>query len=157
MANQLFRDYATRVAFHIQLSRNQIAAFRSAIFDIEHEDKGFNWRTENDPIEAERKAAKDQGLQYPNSIVVGYRGLLAMGLLEQDPRHLEQERFSAEARANGKYYTRTYWGPSLKLTRAGYLMKELLIEAGLMPRSIRDNDNHKPKQAKTPTRRQNRR
>jgi hypothetical protein len=134
--NKAFRDYATRVSFNMTLSRNQIFTLRVVMMDIEMQNATFDDRTR--ATYNMRKGQMEENL--PDRYVCGIRALLAMGLVENDPRWAADEKQCDEAKARGERAIKKYWGPSCQITEAGEHIVALLRIAGLIaPAAVNQN------------------
>lgn len=131
--NKAFRDYATRVSFNMTLSRNQIYALRSVMLDIELQELTWDQRTQATTELRRKMNGSDRGNEfYHDNYVSGVRKLLAMGLVENDPRWEADQKQCDEAKARGGNGYKQYWGPSCQITEAGKHVIALLRLAGLI-------------------------
>lgn len=141
-SNRAFRDYATRISFNLSLSRNQLGHLAGVISEIEayEANRALGWERRCDI----RQAAVEAAGGNPNMFIVGRGSLKRMGLIEDNPQRLEEER---RALVNGRYRKDRYDGPNYRLTPAGVHVVELLRLAGLIAPAAANSNRKRKRRA----------
>jgi hypothetical protein len=128
-AAERFRDYSTRIAFNLSLSRNMIGHLHAVVveeqFANEHGSTGENKMLRID----HRSGACAEVGGKPQLFVQGLGSLERMGLIEMTKGMKKQEELFL---AGAKGWT--YHGPRYQLTEPGQLCVEMLRVVGLLPR-----------------------
>lgn len=129
--NRAFRDYATRVSFSLNMSRNQVSTLRSMVLDIECAEQN-GYRPDNMPGTEDRKRTYLQ-TGSPDQFVIGARWLQSAGLVKwTDPIAMNPK------------WSREPW----ELTEAGKHVVALLRIAGLIPERVANTNPRPETQAK---------
>lgn len=142
-SNRAFRDYATRISFNLSLSRNQLGHLAGVVSEIEayEANSTIGWERRMDVREAACEASGGR----PNMFIVGRGSLARMGLIERDPRQIEDDR---RKESEGPHRKSRYDGPVYRLTPAGAHVVALCRLAGLIAPAAA-NSNRKRKRRKS--------
>jgi hypothetical protein len=142
--NRAFRDFATRVSFNVTFSRNQVAAFRAIVMDLEAPlpvSDGTLWGPGRAALHRDRVEN-----HIPDLFVMGLRWLMSNGFVREHPKIAEMRVKHERDGAPWQWSLFTKYHP-YQLTEAGEHMAGLLRIAGLIPQQVANDQNQRKRKA----------